>query len=188
MMVNVSELANYLLYLDKEEAKLDGDDAVPDITPLKLQKLLYYCQGYSLGLYGEPLFMEPIEAWYHGPVVRSIYNKFSSLQGSCISFDEKAEPEINDRAKKIAQLVMHDKGCFSANALRNMTHKEEPWSCTYHKSGQNSIITEAIIQKFFMSSFDMELPPDEEEAMFLRAGKCPTQQEWTEINRYVASL
>ena len=187
-MVNISELTNYLLYLDKEEAKLDGEDAAPDMTPLKIQKLLYYCQGYSLGLYGEPLFTESIEAWVHGPVVVSVYNKFCYLRKLCIPFDETEEPQIDKRAKKIAQLVMQDKGRFSASALRNMTHKEKPWNYTYYKLGQNSVITEAIIQDFFTSSFDTELSPDEEKAMFFNAGKRPTQQEWNEINRHVASL
>ena len=187
-MTNVSELANYLLYLDKEEAKLDGEDAVPDMTHLKIQKLLYYCQGYSLGLYGEPLFVESIEAWNHGPVVVSIYNRFRPLCSSCIPFEGTEEPQIDDRAKKIAQLVMHDKGRFSAWALRDMTHEETPWSYTYKEIGRNGTITRDIIQKFFTSLFETELSPDDEEAMFLRSGTLPTQQEWRDINRHVASL
>jgi uncharacterized phage-associated protein len=187
-VVNVSELADYLLYLDKEEAKLDGEDAAPEMTPLKIQKLLYYCQGYSLGLYGEPLFAESIEAWDHGPVVVSIYNRFRSLHRLCIPLDETEEPKVDERTKKIARLVMQDKGRFSASALLNMTHKEKPWDYTYHKLGQNRVITEAIIRDFFISSFDTELSPNEEKAMFVNTGKRPTQQEWNEINRYVASL
>jgi uncharacterized phage-associated protein len=187
IVVNVSDLADYLLYLDKEESKLDGEDAAPDITPLKLQKLLYYCQGYSLGLFGEPLFEESIEAWKHGPVVKSIYNKYSSLHGSCIPF-EKKEPEIDERAKKIAQLVMQDKGRFPATALRNTTHGEKPWSYTYNKIGQDGIIKEDLIKEFFSLLFDEELSFEEEKAMFLAAGTSPTQKEWEEINKYVASL
>ena len=188
MVVSVLELVNYLLFLDKEEAKPDGEEAAPDITPLKLQKLLYYCQGYSLGLYGEPLFSEPIEAWENGPVVRCVYNKFSSIGRSSIPFEEKGEPQIEERAKKIAQIVMKDKGRYSANTLRNMTHKEKPWYSVFHKFGRNSVISEDIIRDFFASTFDTELSPDEEEAMFTNSGTCPTQQEWDEINKYVASL
>ena len=48
--------------------------------PLKLQKLLYLAQGYSYAFYDRPLFKEEIEGWVHGPVVRNVYNMFSSYQ------------------------------------------------------------------------------------------------------------
>ena len=44
-------------------------------TTMKLQKLLYYCQGWHLAWEGVPLFEEPIEAWANGPVVPSIYKR-----------------------------------------------------------------------------------------------------------------
>lgn len=52
-----------------------------EMTPMKLQKLLYYAQGYSLGMNGDPLFSEEIQAWQHGsvvPVVYKIYSKYGS--------------------------------------------------------------------------------------------------------------
>ena len=81
-MINIFDLSDYLLYLGKEKSKVDGEEATSDITPLKLQKLLYYCQAYSLGLYGEILFSNIIEAWEHGPVVPEIYNKYKSHKAS----------------------------------------------------------------------------------------------------------
>lgn len=49
-----------------------------NIDHLKLQKLVYYAQAWFVSIYPdkEPLFDEPIEAWSHGPVVRSVYNRF----------------------------------------------------------------------------------------------------------------
>ncbi len=43
------------------------------IPTMKLQKLIYYCQAWSLVWDEEPLFSEDIEAWANGPVVRSLY-------------------------------------------------------------------------------------------------------------------
>ena len=43
------------------------------ISPLKLQKLLYYCQAWHYTIFNEVLFDERIEAWTHGPVVPSQY-------------------------------------------------------------------------------------------------------------------
>lgn len=49
-----------------------------DLTPMKLQKLVYYAHGWCLGLTGEPLLDEQIEAWQWGPVVKSLYSQFAS--------------------------------------------------------------------------------------------------------------
>ena len=43
------------------------------ITHLKLQKLVYYAQAWSLAVRGEPIFEEHIEAWTHGPVSPDLY-------------------------------------------------------------------------------------------------------------------
>ncbi|MDR1039734.1 MAG: DUF4065 domain-containing protein [Deltaproteobacteria bacterium] len=44
-----------------------------ELTHLKLQKLLYFAQGWYLAYHNAPLFEDPIEAWKYGPVVRSVY-------------------------------------------------------------------------------------------------------------------
>ena len=47
---------------------------LPGIGALKLQKLLYYCQGHHLAATGEPLFTEAIKAWDNGPVVGQLWH------------------------------------------------------------------------------------------------------------------
>ena len=50
-----------------------------ELTPLKLQKLLYYAKGlYMRASGGVPLFNERMEAWAHGPVVVDIYRELKS--------------------------------------------------------------------------------------------------------------
>lgn len=63
------DVARYFLALADEEA---GDL----VSNLKLQKLLYYAQGFHLAMTGRPLFDEPIQAWMHGPVVPAVYHAF----------------------------------------------------------------------------------------------------------------
>src|SRR5258708_4115865 len=46
------------------------------ITHLKLQKLVYYAQAWSLALRNKPLFDEDFVAWTHGPVVKSVWRRF----------------------------------------------------------------------------------------------------------------
>ena len=49
------------------------------ITPLKLQKILYYAQGYYLAMYDEALFPEDFQAWAHGPANEQIYEKYKEI-------------------------------------------------------------------------------------------------------------
>lgn len=47
-----------------------------DVTPLALQKALYYIQGFHYAFYGAFPFSEDCEAWVHGPVYREIFEKY----------------------------------------------------------------------------------------------------------------
>ncbi len=55
-----------------------------DVTPLKLQKLVYFLYKSYLKKTGRPLFSERFETWTYGPVVPSIYSEFSSYGNSPI--------------------------------------------------------------------------------------------------------
>jgi uncharacterized phage-associated protein len=61
-------IANYFIELAKKKDKF--------ITPMKLQKLVYFAHGWCLALSDEPLIDEKIEAWKYGPVVTSLYHEF----------------------------------------------------------------------------------------------------------------
>ncbi|MDE5758463.1 MAG: DUF4065 domain-containing protein, partial [Allobaculum sp.] len=58
------------------------------LTNLKLQKLLYYAQGASLGLYNRPLFEDQIVHWTHGPVVPTVYCKYSKFRNNPVVEEE----------------------------------------------------------------------------------------------------
>jgi len=60
-----ARVANAFLELAQEKG-------VP-LTPMKLQKLLYFAQGWSLGLRGKSLVAEQPKAWPYGPVFQSVY-------------------------------------------------------------------------------------------------------------------
>ncbi len=68
-MHSVIDVANYFLSLVNE-------DQGEGITNMKMQKLVYYAQGFSLAMLNKPLFEEPIEAWQYGPVVPTLYHAF----------------------------------------------------------------------------------------------------------------
>ena len=71
-MLSAQDVADFFILPALED---DGEL----ITNLKLQKLLYYAQGYSLAILDRPIFPEKIEHWTHGPVVHEIYHKYKNL-------------------------------------------------------------------------------------------------------------
>ena len=49
------------------------------MTTMKLQKLTYYCQAWSLAWDDLPLFQDDFQAWANGPVCYELYNKHKDL-------------------------------------------------------------------------------------------------------------
>lgn len=127
------------------------------VTPLKLQKLAYYCQGYSLALNGKPCFSASIEAWEHGPVVRSEYGKYKSFgDGAIPAVALNAYQKLNSADKEIVDLIVAKYGCIDAWTLRNQTHRESPWMEAYAQ-GESNVISVEKIANYFAKTVDAEI-------------------------------
>ena len=106
--------------------------ALHEVTPLTLQKLLYYIQGNYAAIYDKPLFDAPCEAWVHGPVYRNVYNLFRDFKYNPIDDDrfvplkESALP-LTPEAKEVVDRVLDTFGMYSGKVLESITHKEVPW-------------------------------------------------------------
>lgn len=106
--------------------------ALHEVTPLTLQKLLYYIQGNYAAIYDKPLFDAPCEAWVHGPVYRNVYNLFRDFKNNPIDDDrfvplkESALP-LTPEAKEVVDRVLNTFGMYSGKVLESITHKEAPW-------------------------------------------------------------
>jgi uncharacterized phage-associated protein len=99
------------------------------ITNKKLQKLVYYAQAWSLVLNNKKLFDEKIEAWVHGPAIKSLYVKYKSFGFNTIKKDAdtaslKTLSSIN---KKLLDSVWSVYGGLDADYLEMLTHSETPW-------------------------------------------------------------
>lgn len=75
----------------EHEATNDNYEVYEGITHLKLQKLLYYAQGISLGMFDKPIFSENIEAWPHGPVVKEVYSVYNTFGRNNIDIEMDKE-------------------------------------------------------------------------------------------------
>ncbi len=96
------------------------------LTNLKLQKLLYYAQAWHLALKDIPLFHEDFQAWVHGPVLPSQYQRFKAFEWRPI-LEEILFPEILLHLKTYLKEVIDVFGCETATSLELMTHQELPW-------------------------------------------------------------
>jgi uncharacterized phage-associated protein len=124
----------------------------PDyLSPMRLQKLLYYAQAWSLANRDRPLFHEKIEAWTHGPVVRNVYARFADCGDEPILPDGKPTKLAAEDQRFVRSVWDAYKG-FSAIALRNMTHREAPWLQAYRGPSDGrapGIVSHRSMQEYF---------------------------------------
>lgn len=102
------------------------------ITNMKLQKLLYYYQGFHLAFFDKPAFEEDIFAWQYGPVVPEVYHFFANKGASIINIDDFNEKhkELTDQQKQLLHVILENYGQLNAIALMNLSHQESPWKST----------------------------------------------------------
>ena len=100
-----------------------------EITPLALQKLLYFAQGFKKAFGDVFMFEEDCEAWAHGPVFPDVYQKYKAYGYNPIEKNHLSYDNINltDEEKELLDHIILYFGCYSGRILENMTHSEEPW-------------------------------------------------------------
>lgn len=140
-MLSAFDVAAYFLSSVDEE----HDEG---LSNLKLQKLVYYAQGFNLALFGEPLFSEDIEAWTHGPVVPELYQAYKRYGSDSIPAPDSIDlSKFGTRTTELLDEIYQVFGQFSAWGLRNLTHNEPPWRDTL----RGDVISHAAMQKYFVT-------------------------------------
>ena len=120
--------------------------AAKPLTNLKLQKLCYYAQGFSLGKLGRPLFLDDIQRWNHGPVIPNLYQQYKTFGNKPIPAPDNLNLGLfSAEVRGVLNSVIQRYGGLSAQALRNQTHKESPWKNT--PDGGN--ITYPLMRSYF---------------------------------------
>lgn len=124
-----------------------------DITPLALQKALYYIQGFYFAFYNTFPFSEDCEAWVHGPVYRNIYFRYRDYRFDPIEnaedFDESA---FSSEEKAIYDSVIDHICCYSGKVLEHFTHHESPW-LTARGDLPISVPSDRIIEKSLIGDY-----------------------------------
>lgn len=127
-----------------------------DITPLSLQKAIYYIQGFYYAFYETFLFKEDCQAWVHGPVYRDIYFRYKDYRFNPIEKTESFDVSIfSYNEKAVCDSVINNICCYSGKVLERFTHSEDPWIITRGELpisiGSDRIIEKEIIGSYFKS-------------------------------------
>ena len=137
---------SYIFYLAEE------------ITPLALQKMLYYIQGVYMQLFHKELFTEDCVAWVHGPVYKDVYEvfrnfKYNPIEDNRFSLLQNRFRKLSREEKIAIELVVDSFGMYSGKALEEITHTEAPWKeartyCLPQKRS-NVVISKESIRNYF---------------------------------------
>ena len=142
------------------------ENGINDITPMKLQKLVYFAHGWYLAATGEPLLNEQVEAWRYGPVIRSLYDVAKQYGNKPISaslFTPFGMPELNAVEQKALEpflsWIWEQYGIYSGVQLSNMTHQPgTPWKRVIEESDKplplNTDIPRSYIESYFANEYE----------------------------------
>lgn len=108
------------------------------MSHLKLQKLLYYIEGFHLAYFDHSLIEDNFEAWLHGPVSRKVYDSLKGYSVLYTAVEYKKEEGKDEPSAVLPKLVTEDQleaindvieeyGELTASQLENLTHSEAPW-------------------------------------------------------------
>lgn len=130
-----------------------------EVTPLMLQKLLYFIQGIYSALNGKPIFEENCRAWIHGPVYHEVYDlfrdfKYNPIDDARFALLEGMEDALTESEKKVVDLVVNTFGLYSGKVLERITHNEEPWRHARKGYGDSipssELLTKDSIMKYYV--------------------------------------
>jgi uncharacterized phage-associated protein len=96
------------------------------MSAMKLQKLVYYCQAWHLVWDEEPLFPDRIEAWANGPVVPALYREHRG-QFSVATWSRGDSSRLTHAQIETIEAVLEGYGDRPGQWLSDLTHQERPW-------------------------------------------------------------
>ena len=151
-MANIDDVADYII----ESMLADGD--FEELSNLKLQKLFFYAQAWSIPILQRSLIDDfaDFEAWNHGPINVHIYNRFKATKGlySLMSIkDVRMRGTILSHDTKLyIDYILSNYAKLSSLQLEILCLGEEPWIRTRKKiisNPTNKIITRELINQYY---------------------------------------
>jgi Uncharacterized phage-associated protein len=146
-MANVFDVAKYVL------------NKTGEISTMKLQKLVYYCQAWSLAWDEVPLFEEDFQAWANGPVCVPLFDfhRGKFVINTDFLSDKANIDHLSKTQRETIDAVLEDLGDKESQWLSNLTHMEAPWKNA--RKGippgirGDQIISKADIQEYYLGIY-----------------------------------
>lgn len=141
-MTTVLDIAAYIL------KKIDS------LTAMKLQKLVYYSQAWSLVWDEKALYPEKIEAWANGPVAPNLYQAHRGLFEISRKIFKRGSPsKLTSQQRETVDAVIKFYGKHTSQWLSDLTHRENPWKDAREglnpgQRGQREITTAAMAEYY----------------------------------------
>ena len=136
-MVNIFDVAKYILHTHGGE-----------ISTMKLQKLCYYAQAWTLVWTKKPLFEEDFLRWDNGPVCRELFNEHKGrfvISEQDISEKLFSGNEFSYKEMEYIEQILDELARHTGAQLSDMTHQEDPWL----KTAKDEIIDKKAIEKYY---------------------------------------
>jgi uncharacterized phage-associated protein len=127
------------------------------MTAMKLQKLVYYSQAWSIVWDDFEIFSEDFEAWKNGPVVRALWEKHRG-QYHVDTIEGGDSNALDKEQRATVDEVLKFYGSHSAQWLSDLTHLEDPWKDAW-AVGPNSLISKEAMAEYYSS---IEPPGDQQ--------------------------
>lgn len=144
-MINVLSLSNHIISRFEEKNQI--------ITNLKLQKILYYVQGYFFRKFDKEAFPEEIYCWQYGPVVPIAYYEYNIFGSKPLTSVNGYAIELTLEESEVIEKIIAKCQKIASSSLVDKTHSETPWKNAF--SGQ--IITKQAIKKYFAYNDPLEI-------------------------------
>lgn len=140
-MANVFNVAQYVL------------NHKGSMTTMKLEKLVYYCQAWSLAWDGVPLFDEDFQAWANGPVCPVLFMSHKGRFWLEADFYDKYECKFSAEQIETMNSVLSTYGDKTPQWLSELTHKERPWRETRNGIAPgdscDKVIPKELMQEYY---------------------------------------
>lgn len=150
-MYSINDIVDYIIL------KVKAEDSFASLINLKLQKLLYYIQAWSYGINNKPLFNGEFQAWIHGPVNKTIYDRFniSKYLYSEINLSDVMNSNVTlaDNDAEFVDFILENYLKYSGAELEKLSHSEPPWKKTRGSLGSNErcekVISSELMKEYY---------------------------------------
>jgi uncharacterized phage-associated protein len=147
-MTNILDIASYITRYHRDKPYV--------VTPMKLQKLLYYIKAWGL-VSGDLYIPDAFKKWEYGPVNTEVYHFYKDYVNSPIPPAENERNDFSESEKQFIDFILDSYSPLNAISLSTMTHAEEPWI----KTPRNETINEGLMKSYYSDlSFAKNFPID----------------------------